>query len=54
MDHDVERRSVDELVAMVARGKRTSLIERLGGLEQLARADAAEIATHLAPVRRRR
>src|SRR5690242_16913565 len=47
LDPDVERRSVDELVAIVAREKRTDLLERLGGLEQLARADAFEIATHL-------
>jgi DNA repair protein RadC len=54
LDHDVERRSIDELVALVAREERTDLIERLGGLGQLARADAFEIASHLAPARNRR
>jgi DNA repair protein RadC len=47
-DADVERRSIEELLAMVAGVERApDLVDRAGGLERLARADAFEIATHL-------
>jgi DNA repair protein RadC len=46
-DADIERRSVDDLLAMVLGRTRVELLERAGGLERLARSDAFEIAAHL-------
>jgi DNA repair protein RadC len=50
-DADVERRSIAELIAMVAGRETHDLVVSAGGLDRLARADAFEIARFFAKAR---
>jgi DNA repair protein RadC len=48
-DADLEGRTIDELIALVAGRTAHDLVARAGGLERLARTDAHELAAYVAP-----
>jgi DNA repair protein RadC len=48
-DADVERRSIDELIALVAGRAQGDLVARAGGLERLARTAPFELAEYVDP-----
>lgn len=50
---EIEQQSIGELLSLVTNRVPPDLLERIGGLERLSRADALEIASHLTPQRAR-
>ena len=46
----IEHQSVGELLALITERAPLDLVERAGGLDRLARADAIEISSHLTPI----